>query len=148
MLQIAFGQLVGEAVASDNERLHDIQTRTGQSMDEVVLTEIEEGRLDLKDGLSNLIMGEGTMRPDGERVRIGIDRLKRLVAVAPPVRQLAPLCMLAWLLWSLGLGSAAGRFIDRALTIDPEYGMAQVLYALFASGRIPEWGFHPEPAPE
>jgi uncharacterized protein DUF4192 len=49
--------------------------------------------------------------------------------------------MLAWLNWALGLGSAAGVLVRRALSIDPEYGMAMLLYQLFTSNHLPEWAF-------
>lgn len=140
-MQIAFGQLVGEAVAADNEVLLEIQSRTGGSMDDVVLAEVAAGRRTLDDEFSGLLMGMGTMRPDVHRMEGAITKLKRVIALATPGQRPAPLCILAWLLWGRGLGSAAGHFVDSALAIDPEYGMALVLRTLFSSGRLPEWAY-------
>jgi len=138
MLQAAFGELTGRAVVADSEHYHRLQRQSGQSMDEVVQTEMQAGR---HSELGGLIMGEGTMRPTVERVERMIVHLKQICALAEPDTLPPVYCMLAWLLWSRGLGSAAGHFVDRALDIDPEYGMALVLYSLFASGRLPEWAF-------
>ncbi len=139
-MQVAFGDTVGEAVAADNEELLEIQARTGGSMDDVVRAEIAAGRRSLEDDdFSKLLMGVGTMRPDVRRMESTITKLKRIVALAPAHYRLGPLCILAWLLWGRGLGSAAGHFVDSALAIDPEYGMALVLRTIFSSGRLPEW---------
>lgn len=67
--------------------------------------------------------------------------LARLVALAGKNARPAPLCMLAWLNWALGRGSIGGRYVDAALAIDPDYGMAQVLNAMLGSGLLPEWAF-------
>jgi hypothetical protein len=61
--------------------------------------------------------------------------------MAPRSARPAPLCMLAWLSWTLGQGSVAGIYIDTALDIDGEYGMARLLLQLIGSGHLPEWAF-------
>jgi hypothetical protein len=90
---------------------------------------------------SDLILGLRSERPDPEWVEGAISLLKAAVALAPRALRPAPLCMLAWLSWSLGSGSVAGMFTDQALTIDRKYGMALLLNALLASGRLPEWAY-------
>jgi len=49
--------------------------------------------------------------------------------------------MLSWLYWSLGRGSAAGSFVDRALDIDPAHSMAQLLHTIYGTGMVPEWAY-------
>ncbi|MET1043427.1 MAG: DUF4192 family protein [Microbacteriaceae bacterium] len=123
MLQFAFGLEVGDEVYEENLRF------------------ASEGRVSVAlDEAARRLWGEGP-RPDSERIARAITLMKALTARAPRAAQPAPLVMLAWLHWTLGLGSAAGVLVRRALSIDPEYGMATLLHSLFASGRLPEWAF-------
>ncbi|MGV8885443.1 MAG: DUF4192 family protein [Microbacteriaceae bacterium] len=89
----------------------------------------------------SLMIGIGP-RPDADRVDRGIDLLLALVPHVTGKDRLAPLCMLAWLSWALGQGSAAGRYLDEAITIDPRYGMAEVLGAILGNGLLPDWAFN------
>jgi len=90
---------------------------------------------------SDLMLGLSRERPDPERVTRGIQLLKLLVAMAPRSARPAPLCMLAWLCWALGQGSVAGIYIDTALDIEGDYGMALLLHQVLGSGHLPEWAF-------
>lgn len=143
MVQFAFGEAIAEVVAEENARYHEIQRATGQTMDEVVVAEIEAGRSKLRSETADLLIGESARRPDVARTTAAIDLLSVLVANVHEDYRVAPLCMLAWLSWSLGRGSAAGTFVNMALELEPDYGMAQLLHTLFAGGRIPEWAFTP-----
>ncbi|WP_166870503.1 DUF4192 family protein [Salinibacterium sp. ZJ450] len=123
MLQFAFGLDIGAAVLTENLRFVD---------DGTISDTLEDG--------ARRLWGEGP-RPDPERVDRAILLLKQLATRAPRAARPAPLVMLAWLNWALGLGSAASILVARALEIDPEYGMAALLRHLFASGQLPEWAF-------
>ena len=90
--------------------------------------------------VGNLMLGKGP-RPDPSRVVQAITLLRRLVAVAEPHAQPAPLCMLVWLNWALGRGSAAGAHLDAVRLIDPRYSMAEVLGTILGNGLLPEWAF-------
>lgn len=158
MMQFAFGPEVGEAVHTSNMRYLCIQALDGRSMDEIVASEIAQRR---KAGLGprppatvrvprtgailaidDIVIGHVAERPDVDRVKRGIALLTRLVSLAPKKMRPAPLCMLAWLNWTLGLGSVAGLHVDRALKIDPHYGMGLLLDTMLASGHLPEWAFN------
>ncbi|GAA3893820.1 hypothetical protein GCM10022381_39330 [Leifsonia kafniensis] len=167
MLQCAFGRDVGVVLGEANLRYLLLQRATGLSLDEIVRAEEEARRArraatpadgsgsDSLDGSpdealldnayaecgSDLILGLRSERPDPDRVQRAIGILKTAVALAPRAMRPAPLCMLAWLSWSLGMGSVAGMFLDQALTIDREYGMALLLNTLIGSGRLPEWAY-------
>jgi hypothetical protein len=93
------------------------------------------------DELDGLIMGRGSIGPEVDRVKRAITMLGFATAHMPERMRPAPLCMLSWLSWALGLGSAAGGYVDAALAIDPDYGMGVVLRALYEEGRLPEWAF-------
>lgn len=139
MLQVAFGEEAGIESLELSDRYTRIRRITGETMDEVAGREIAAGDNDYG---STQLMGETTERPNVERVRRAITLLAHITALAPERMRPAPLCMLAWLSWSLGHGSAAGAHVDAALAIDPNYGMAQVLFTLFSGGRLPQWAFN------
>ena len=141
MLQFAFGREVGEVIMIENERYLDIQRARGGTMDDVVMAEIKAGRASLNDSTSSMLVGDWTTRPDVERTLAAIEALRHVCAHASEQLRPAPLCMLAWLSWALGRGSASGAFVDAALEISPDYGMAQVIHTLISSGRLPEWAF-------
>lgn len=140
-LQYAFGDLVAESVAEDNLRYAQLQREQGGTMDEVVRREVDAGRGSIDDEFTGLLAGIGRVRPDVDRLERGIDQFKRIVALAPEHYLPNALCILAWMLWSRGCASAAGLFVDHALAIDPSHGMAQLLYAMIGSGRVPEWAY-------
>lgn len=142
-LQYAFGRAVGEKAFAVNLAFAAAQRATGLSMDELVAAQIAAGRgRSDSDLVGDLMMGHSRQRPSVDRVESAIALLKKCTSLAPQRCRPAPLCMLAWLSWSLGRGSAAGLFLDAALSIDPGYGMARVLTAMFGTGLLPEWAFH------
>lgn len=155
MLQFAFGKEQGIESYILNQHYAAIQRSTGQSMDDIVRDELEQhaatadlsadqadGESPSNHGLgSDLILGMTDERPDPERIERALTLLKRIVALAPKAARPAPLCILAWLSWALGRGSVGGIFLDRALAIDPGYGMALLLNTVLSSGHLPEWAF-------
>ena len=89
---------------------------------------------------ADLMMGRGP-RPELDRVEKAIALVGRLVAVADDADRVAPLCMLGWLHWALGRGSAGGGYLDMALALDPDYGLANLLATMMSNGILPEWAF-------
>ena len=142
MLQFAFGVVVGELAHDDAVESADRAAEHGESMDELVERELAEGRPDVvSEFLSRLLLGQSMLRPDRARVEGALALLLPLIANAPPRHRVGPLCVTAWLSWSLGRGSAAGALIDRALEIEPEHPMANLLATFIGSGALPEWAF-------
>ncbi|TFB93679.1 DUF4192 domain-containing protein [Cryobacterium sp. HLT2-28] len=143
MLQFAFGEAVGALTHALNLRYAAIQGATGQSMDDIVRAERERNGDDEPDAkrTSDLILGLTTVRPDPDRIERAVRLLLTVVALAPRRARPAPYCMLAWLSWAMGRGSVAGIFVDRALAVDPRYGMADLLDTLVSSGHLPDWAF-------
>lgn len=84
-------------------------------------------------------VGEGRAGPDGVRVEGAVRLLRHLVSLAPRPWRLAPLTMLAWFEWARGHGSAAGDYIDQALSIGPGYELARLFEQLICTGRVPDW---------
>lgn len=140
-LQVAFGELVAEAVEHDNENYLRVQAGEGGSMDQVVLREVSAGRASLDDEFASLLMGRGHVRPDLQRTDRMIELLRRVIPLAPEPHQPGLLCIVAYLLWARGLSSAAATFIAMALQINPDYGMAQIMHTMLDHGMVPEWLF-------
>lgn len=141
MLQFAFGRDVGVATVAENEHYLAIQRSRGGSMDDVVRDEIEAGRSSLDELSSELITGASPTRPDVDRTESAIRILRHLCAHSAEEFRPPVFCMLAWLSWALGRGTAAGVFVGSALAIDPDYGMAQVIEAVLAYRGFPNWAF-------
>ncbi|MCI2959018.1 DUF4192 domain-containing protein [Agromyces atrinae] len=131
MVQFAFGELAGLAAVADQEEWESgVDYGADDDVDETV---------------AEILLGRCVMRPDVQRTRSAVELLRLLVASAPRDDRPAPLCMLGWLLWALGRGSAAARVIETALSIDPDYGMARALHSLLGSAVLPEWAFAEAP---
>ncbi|MFF2370190.1 DUF4192 family protein [Agromyces sp. NPDC058110] len=133
MLQMAFGRTLGE-IALD---LPD----PGSEPIALVGDRVERRADERDDVLANLMLGRSMLRPDSARAERGIEQLRRAVAHAPEDVRPGPLCMAAWLAWSLGRGSEAGGFLDAALAIAPEHSMAGLLEGFIGAGALPEWAF-------
>ena len=145
MLQFAFGVVIGEAAHDDAVESASRAAERGETMDELVERELAEGAPDaVGELLSRLLLGQSMLRPDRLRVERALALLLPLIANTPPSHRIGPLCITAWLSWSLGRGSAAGALIDRALEIESEHPMANLLAAFIGSGALPDWAFvHP-----
>jgi Domain of unknown function (DUF4192) len=142
MLQFAFGVVVGEAAHGDAVASAGRAELHGETMDELVRREIAEGEADeVSELLTRLLLGQSTLRPERRRVERALTLLRRMIADAPHRLRAGPLCIAAWLAWSLGRGSAAGAFLDLALEEEPEHPMASLLHAFIGSGALPEWAF-------
>ncbi len=142
MLQFAFGPVVGAAAHDDAIATAERAEASGESLDELVRREVAEGEHDeVTELLSRLLLGQSTLRPERARVERALELLRPLIANAPETVRVGPLCIAAWLSWSLGRGSAAGAFIDRAIDIDPGHSMAGLLSTFIGSGALPEWAF-------
>ncbi|SKA86395.1 protein of unknown function [Agreia bicolorata] len=84
-------------------------------------------------------VGEGRECPDGLRIEGAVRLLRHLVSLAPRPWQLAPFTMLAWFEWARGQGSAAGDYLEEALSIGPGYELARLFEQLISTGRVPDW---------
>ncbi|MDH6236470.1 DUF4192 domain-containing protein [Cryobacterium sp. CG_9.6] len=141
MLQFAFGRAAGETARVVNQYYWALQAVTGRTIDDLVEEEGEERRPAEAVIVGDLMLGLTDTRPDPERIERAIALLKTVVASAPKAARLAPLCMLSWLSWALGRGSVAGIFVEQALAIDPDYGMAELLYRMLCAGLLPDWAY-------
>ena len=89
--------------------------------------------------------GFGMPRPDPGRLRSAIRVLRYTAARVPRRAQPPLLTMLGWSHWALGAGTLGGRWVDQALAIDPEYGLAELLDGMLLAGRLPDWAWEVPP---
>jgi hypothetical protein len=94
----------------------------------------------IPDDLGLLFLGHGPA-PDGERLRQALTAVREAAARAPRASRPAPLTAAAWLSWALGRATHAGRYLEMARAIDPEYGLAVLLDDLISHAVLPEWAF-------
>jgi hypothetical protein len=125
MLQWAFGLELGDAMWSA-DTCEGIEARK-------VYTDVDSLA-------AELMLGRGPA-PDFARVEAAIALLTTLISRAEDADRPAPLCMLAWLAWACGRGSAAGTHIDEVRAIAPEYSMGTLLDTMFSTGTMPDWLF-------
>ena len=142
MLQFAFGPVVGAAAHDDALETAERAERHGETVDELVRRELADGAEgEVSELLGRLLLGRSTLRPDAPRVERALEATRLAAAHAPDELRVAPLCIAAWLAWSLGRGSAAGAHIDLAVEASPGHSMASLLSAFIGSGTLPEWAF-------
>lgn len=103
------------------------------------------GPLGPEDDVALAFSGGDMPRPDPARIERAIEMLRCTAAHLPEQHRAPLLTMLAWLHWSLGRGTIAGRLVDAAARIDPEYGLADLLARMLGAGMLPEWAYRPEP---
>lgn len=142
MLQFAFGPVVGEAAHDDALETASRAERAGETVDELVRRELADGTEDdVSELLGRLLLGQSELRPDRIRVDRALEVTRWAAANAPDGLRAGPLCIAAWLAWSLGRGSAAGALIEQAVAARPGHSMAGLLSAFIGSGALPEWAF-------
>jgi hypothetical protein len=124
MLQWATHPVVGDLILEESDSLRD-----GRDFPS-----------DMSELLGDLMLGIGP-QPDPERIHRGIELLRIVVSRADDAERPPLLCMLTWLSWALGHGTAAGRYIDEARAIRPDYGMVEILDTMLSNGMLPEWAF-------
>ena len=90
--------------------------------------------------LAMVMWGEGP-RPDAKRLGAALTACRHLAALAPEGAQVGPLAAAAWLSWALGRSTHADVYSRRALAIDPEHGLSQIVGAFVASAHLPSFAF-------
>ncbi|MGJ9404992.1 DUF4192 family protein [Nesterenkonia aurantiaca] len=84
-------------------------------------------------------LGETRSRPDWERVD-GLEAvLNALVPYARGVEREHLLCLMAWIEWARGRGTAAGSFIDRCLSEFPDNELSRIIERLMQLKGVCLW---------
>lgn len=106
---------------------------------EAQLAFAERGEM-VPEELGEVFLGRGAA-PDLDRLRTALAVVRAAASRAPSAFRPAPLTAAAWLSWALGRSSHAGRYLDMAREIDPDYGLAALLDGMISSAMLPEWAF-------
>jgi hypothetical protein len=139
MVQLAFGEATGRSAQRHNDRHQARMRSTGLSSDELAVQEIRKGGG--ADREVSMILGDWPEAPDPDRLHAAQDAVAQIAAHCPSWVRPPVLCILGWLCWAAGGGSAAGEHLTQALKLDPGLRMASLLLTLVSTGKLPEWGF-------
>ncbi|MGG1910568.1 DUF4192 family protein [Microbacterium sp. NRRL B-14842] len=71
----------------------------------------------------------------------GLALVRHLAAYADDQERPNLLAAAAWLSWALGRSTHATVYTDRALAIDPDHGMSQIVATLCSAAVLPDWAF-------
>ncbi|OWP23196.1 hypothetical protein CBF90_00050 [Microbacterium sp. AISO3] len=91
--------------------------------------------------LGRIMWGDGD-RPDPDRLLAALAVVREVAALAPRRLRPGPLALCAWLAWALGRSTHAASYAERALEIDPDHGLAEILMSFAQIGHLPDWAFH------
>ena len=98
---------------------------------------------DYPDGVARQFWGEGP-RPNVDRVQRALELVRECAALAPRRQRPGLLAAAAWMSWALGRSTHADRYAKKALQIDPEHGLSEIVMTMVAAGHLPEWAFERE----
>lgn len=140
MVQLAFGRAAGQQARRSNRRHTARMRRTGMSSDEIARRDLASGR-GVAEGVS-MMLGDWPHAPDPERLERATTLMAHVSAHVPEAYRPPLLCILGWLCWAAGRGSAAGAHLDAARELDPMLRMATLLTELVGSGKVPDWGLN------
>lgn len=95
---------------------------------------------DYPDRLGRIMWGDAD-RPDPARLEAALALVRHVAALAPRRERPGPLALCAWLSWALGRSTHADLYARRALEIDPDHGLSEILCAFVQAGHLPDWAF-------
>lgn len=103
-----------------------------------------EAGADYPSHLAMRMWGEGD-RPDAGRLESALEITRHAAAMAPERSQPGALAMCAWLSWALGRSTHAASYAQRALDIEPEHGLSEIVLSFVGAGHLPDWAFRASP---
>ncbi|MFC7402190.1 DUF4192 family protein [Citricoccus sp. GCM10030269] len=95
---------------------------------------------------SSVILARTRRAPDWQRISCLRAACTELLPHAAGGLASAVRCIAAWVEWSRGRGSAAGRIVAECRADDPEYSLAQLLEEILERGILSEWAGRRETA--
>lgn len=123
-------------------KILDTRRRAAQNGEEpidLMLRERRRGGQPSGDEIGGLLTGVSGTTPDAARVHAAIAVLSRAAAHAPMLDRPTLLCVLAWLHWALGRGSAAGTLLETANRIDPSHELTLIISHVVRTVTLPAW---------
>jgi hypothetical protein len=137
VLQIAFGREAGETHALKIVRLIAEAEERGLSVDDYI-AELSAADAVPHDRIVRLFLGEAGPSPSAERIRRGIELLRRTASLVPYPLRPPLLCSIAWLQWARGRRAVAMAYVEEASRIEPDDVLAYGL-SVHLPSRMPAW---------
>lgn len=108
--------------------------------------EAYEAQLDWEDGAEYpreiaMVMWGEAKRPNPERLDSLLVGCLITAASTEGKLQVGAYATVAWLNWALGRSTLAEQYAQRALDIDPDHGLSQIVASFVTAGHLPEWAF-------
>ena len=139
VLQVCSGTERAGEVWSSTLATRAEAARRGEQPIELMLRERRRHGRGGSDEVAELLRGLRGARPDSRRVHAAIALLGHVAAHAPREYRPTILCVLAWLHWSLGFGTCAGRLLDESARIFPQHELTTIVNAITLSVMVPSW---------
>lgn len=97
-----------------------------------------DSRTPVPEEIGGVFLGRGP-RPDADRVSCALEVVRLAAARAPRHAKAGALTAAAWLAWALGRSSHAAKYVEEALLIEPEHGLATLISSMLSAALLPEW---------
>lgn len=104
---------------------------------------IVQNRLPTRERVVSRVCGGGAAPPDRYRLEATESLVRSLVGYCDVALRAPLFTVLAWSYWCRGLSSISGDFLGKALSIDPQYTLARLLFKAVLAGLMPEWILSP-----
>ena len=90
--------------------------------------------------LAQVMWGEG-VQPEPSRLLDALAVVRAVAALAPESHRAGPLAVCAWLSWALGRSTHAESYAKRAVEVEPEHGLAEIVLSFVTAAHLPDWAF-------
>jgi len=90
--------------------------------------------------LAQIMWGEGA-QPEPRRLLDALAVIRAVAALAPASHRAGPLAVCAWLSWAAGRSTHAASYAKRAVEIEPEHGLAEIVLSFVTANHLPDWAF-------
>ncbi|MBD3941711.1 DUF4192 family protein [Microbacterium sp. NEAU-LLC] len=139
IVQVMLGQDRAREVWQGTLRRRLVAAGRGERPIDLLLREHRRRGPDRMDDVADMLAGLAGPRPDITRIRSAIDVLSHAAAHAPSADRPMLLCVLAWLHWAIGAGTATGRLLEASSRIDPHHQMTGIVHAITLAVMLPQW---------
>jgi hypothetical protein len=93
------------------------------------------------EAIAGILQGQTPHQPQHARLSAALDLVRHLTPLTPASERPGPLSAAAWLAWALGRSTHAAIYADRALAVDPEHVLAQIVATFTSVGHLAEFMF-------
>ncbi|GAA1705198.1 hypothetical protein GCM10009808_23960 [Microbacterium sediminicola] len=99
-----------------------------------------EGGDDYPAEIAMRMWGEGP-QPAPDRLARALALVRTIASLAPDESRPGPMAVCGWLSWALGSSTHAGIYATKAIEIEPEHGLSEIVLSFVQAGHLPDWAF-------